>query len=66
MQRQHLAQHVIGDADGAQVGNAVDRGQRLLDLGRIDVDSSGDDDVGRAAGQEQEALGRRPSRRRRR
>ena len=55
--KQPLAEFVVGDAEHRAVAHAVHADQRVLDLGRIDVDAARDHHVALAVAQEQIAVG---------
>ena len=55
--REHgLAPLLVGDADHGHVGDGRVLEQHGVDLGRVDVHAAGDDQVGRAVGEEQEPV----------
>ena len=53
---QPLAEFVVGNAEHRAVAHAVHADQRVLDLGRIDVDAARDHHVALAVAQEQIAV----------
>ena len=52
-----LAPLLVGQAEDGHLGDAVDGGQDVLDLGGIHVDAPADDEVVAPAGQVEEAVG---------